>query len=292
MAKRDGVALWVRGARVRTLPLAFAPVILGGASAWWAGAFDPWVWLGCLAVAVTLQVGVNYANDYSDGIRGTDEHRVGPARLTASGAVEARKVKAAALVSFAAAGVAGLAVVLATQSWWLLVVGAAAVIAAWFYTGGRRPYGYRGWGEVVAFVFFGLIATAGTAGAMIGDVPPEAWLTGAAVGSFASAVLLVNNLRDREQDQRAGKRTLAVMAGERTSRVLIVALLVAPYLIVAILSTLFIWAPAVFAVGILTAVVIVIVTTAKTPNDLVMALGLMSLNSLLFAIALSLAIAF
>jgi 1,4-dihydroxy-2-naphthoate octaprenyltransferase len=283
---------WVSGARLRTLPLAFSPVILGSASAVWADSFDVWLFVLCLVVAVALQVGVNYANDYSDGIRGTDEHRVGPARLTGSGRVPAEAVKRAALISFGVAVLAGAAVVVLTALWWLIVVGVGALIAAWRYTGGRKPYGYAGLGEIVVFVFFGLVATAGTAGVMVGSIPGEAWLTGAAAGFFASAVLLVNNLRDIEQDLNAGKRTLAVMLGERMTRLVLMMLLVMPYLIVGALSTLFIFAPFTFLTAIITIVIMVIVVLSRGPKDLITALGLMTINSLLFAIALGGAIAF
>lgn len=283
---------WLAGARPRTLPLALAPVVLGAGSAQWARAFDLVVFLLCVVVAVALQVGVNYANDYSDGIRGTDAMRVGPARLTGSGRVEPAKVKRAALSAFAVAVLAGVALVLVSQLWLFLAIGALALVAAWFYTGGRRPYGYQGLGEVVVFVFFGLVATIGTAWVMVGSIPAETWLTGSAAGFFASAVLLVNNIRDLEQDAQVGKRTLAVRLGDRPSRILLVVLLLVPYVILGILSLVFIWAPVVFVTGIITVVIIVIVLTARTPKELITALGLMSLNAVVYALGLGAAIAF
>jgi 1,4-dihydroxy-2-naphthoate polyprenyltransferase len=283
---------WLAGARLRTLPLALAPVVLGAGSAQWAGAFDAVVFLLCVVVALALQVGVNYANDYSDGIRGTDAVRVGPARLTGSGRVEPAKVKRAAVVSFGVAVFAGLALVVASQLWMFLGIGALALVAAWFYTGGRSPYGYQGLGEIVVFVFFGLVATVGTAWVMVGSIPTETWLTGSAAGFFASAVLLVNNIRDREQDAQVGKKTLAVRLGDRPSRILLALLLLLPYGILGTLSLVFIWAPVVFVTGIVTVVIIVIVMTARTPKELITALGLMSLNAVLYALGLSAAIAF
>lgn len=283
---------WLAGARPRTLPLALAPVVLGAGSAQWAGAFDVVLFLLCVVVAVALQIGVNYANDYSDGIRGTDAMRVGPARLTGSGRVEPAKVKRAAFVSFGVAILAGLALVLVSQLWIFLGIGALALLAAWFYTGGRRPYGYQGLGEVVVFVFFGLVATVGTAWVMVGSIPAETWLTGSAAGFFASAVLLVNNIRDLEQDAQVGKKTLAVRLGDRPSRILLVGVLLMPYVILGILSLVFIWAPVVFVTGIMTVVIIVIVLTARTPKELITALGLMSLNAVVYALGLGAAIAF
>lgn len=283
---------WLAGARPRTLPLALAPVVLGAGSAQWAGAFDVVLFLLCVVVAVALQIGVNYANDYSDGIRGTDAMRVGPARLTGSGRVEPAKVKRAAFVSFGVAILAGLALVLVSQLWIFLGIGALALLAAWFYTGGRRPYGYQGLGEVVVFVFFGLVATVGTAWLMVGSIPAETWLTGSAAGFFASAVLLVNNIRDLEQDAQVGKKTLAVRLGDRPSRILLVVVLLMPYVILGILSLVFIWAPVVFVTGIMTVVIIVIVLTARTPKELITALGLMSLNAVVYALGLGAAIAF
>jgi len=284
-------ALWIQGARLRTLPLALAPVLLGTGSAVLAGAFDALLFVLALLVAVSLQVGVNYANDYSDGVRGTDDVRVGPARLTGSGAVDAHLVKRAAFISFGVALGAGALVIVLSGLWWYALVGALAVVAAWLYTGGPKPYGYAGLGEVVVFVFFGLVATTGTAAIMIGEIPAEAWLTGSAAGFFAAAVLLVNNIRDVEQDTQAGKTTLAVRVGRKPAIGILIALLFMPYLILAALSLVFFFAPVVFITSVLTGVIIVIVVVAKTPRELITALGLMTMNALLYAMGLALAIA-
>ena len=292
MSNPVSVRDWVQGARLRTLPLAVAPVVLGAGSAQWAGDFDWPLFVLCLGVAVALQVGVNYANDYSDGIRGTDDNRVGPPRLTGSGRVAPGAVKRAAFVSFSVAMGAGVLVVVLSQVWVLLLVGALAVVAAWFYTGGKKPYGYQGMGELVVFVFFGWVATVGTAWVMVGYIPFETWLTGAGAGFFASSVLLVNNIRDRETDALAGKKTLAVRLGNTASRVLLGVMLVMPYVIVAMLSLLFVWAPLVFITGILTVVIIVIVASARTAKELITALGLMSINAVAYALGLAGAIAF
>ncbi|MFT4775221.1 MAG: 1,4-dihydroxy-2-naphthoate octaprenyltransferase [Pontimonas sp.] len=281
---------WIQGARLRTLPLAIAPVVLGVASAILAGAWNLGLAILALVVALALQIGVNFANDYSDGIRGTDDVRVGPARLTGSGRVKPELVKRAAWIAFALAGVAGVIVVVVSAQWALLLIGAAAIAAAWFYTGGASPYGYRGLGEIVVFVFFGPVATVGTAWLLIGSIPVESWLTGSAAGFFASAVLLVNNIRDIDQDRLAHKRTLAVWLGPVASKVLLIVLLVLPYVIVGVLSLVFVWAPLVLLTGIITIVVIVIVLLSKTPKDLITALGVMSLNALVFALALGAAL--
>lgn len=285
------LSLWIKGARLRTLPLALAPVLLGTGSAVLAGAFDALLFILALVVALSLQVGVNYANDYSDGVRGTDDVRVGPARLTGSGAVEAHLVKRAAFISFGVALGAGGLIIVLTGLWWFAVIGVFAVVAAWLYTGGPKPYGYAGLGEVVVFVFFGLVATTGTAAIMIGEIPAEAWLTGSAAGFFAAAVLLVNNIRDIEQDTQAGKTTLAVRLGRKPAIALLIVFLVMPYLILAALSLLFFFAPVVFITSVLTGVIIVIVVAATTPKELITALGLMTMNALLYAMGLALAIA-
>jgi 1,4-dihydroxy-2-naphthoate octaprenyltransferase len=169
------VSQWIEGARPRTLPAAVSPVLAGSGAAWWAGGFHPGRALLALAVSLALQVGVNYANDYSDGIRGTDAARVGPLRLVGSGAARPEHVKAAAFGAFGVAAVAGLALVVLTGYWWLLALGAAAILAAWFYTGGTRPYGYAGLGEVFVFVFFGLVPVIGTAYVQLGRVPGRRW---------------------------------------------------------------------------------------------------------------------
>jgi len=222
----ETLSVWVAGARPRTLPAAVAPILAGSASAAAVGRYD---WLAaalCLLVALALQVGVNYANDYSDGVRGTDDDRVGPTRLVASGLAPARAVKAAAFGAFAFAGVVGLVVVALSGQWWLIGVGALSILAAWYYTGGAKPYGYLGLGEVMVFVFFGLVATVGTCYVIAGAAPPHAWLAATAVGSLASAILVANNLRDIATDQTSGKLTLPVRLGDRRSRVFFAALAV------------------------------------------------------------------
>ena len=211
------VKLWIAGARPRTLPAAVVPVVVGGAVA--AGGADPVWWRLALALVVSLalQVGVNYANDYSDGVRGTDEVRVGPLRLVGSGLVPAKRVKAAAFVAFGVAAVAGGVLAVATTLW-LVVVGLAAIAAAWFYTGGKNPYGYMGLGEVFVFVFFGVVATVGSTFVVIEELPSLSWLASIPVGALACALLVVNNLRDIPTDRDVGKRTLAVRLGDARTR--------------------------------------------------------------------------
>jgi 1,4-dihydroxy-2-naphthoate octaprenyltransferase len=219
-------AQWLAGARPRTLPAAVAPVLAGtGVAAY----VDEWVWwkaLLALVVSLALQVAVNYANDYSDGIRGTDDVRVGPMRLVGSGAATPAAVKRAAFLAFAVAGAAGL-VLAATTAWWLVAVGLVCVVAAWFYTGGSKPYGYLGLGEVMVFVFFGLVAVVGTT-----YVQTESWEwpalhAGIGIGALACAILVTNNLRDIPTDAVAGKRTLAVRLGEQRTRYLYLLLVLA-----------------------------------------------------------------
>ena len=222
---------WVAGARPRTLPAAATPVIVGSGAAAQVDGFHLGAALLALIVAVALQVGVNYANDYSDGIRGTDLDRVGPLRLTGSGAAPASRVKTAAFASFGVGALAGLVLVVITGHWWLLLVGALAIAAAWYYTGGKNPYGYRGLGEVGVFVFFGLVAVLGTTYTQADRVSVPAVLGAVAVGLLACAILMVNNIRDVPTDAVAGKRTLAVRLGEFRARRLYVAMIWLPLLL-------------------------------------------------------------
>jgi 1,4-dihydroxy-2-naphthoate octaprenyltransferase len=230
---------WITGARVRTLPLAVAPIVLGSASADLVDRFDPLLATLALLVALLLQIGVNYANDYSDGIRGTDANRVGPLRLTGSGLVRPQAVKLAAAVTFGLAALAGLIIVLITGQWWLVAVGAVSIVAAWYYTGGKSPYGYAGLGEIAVFVFFGLIATVGTAYIQILAIDPMAVLLGINFGFYATAVLLVNNIRDIETDRQSGKNTLSVRIGVRASKWLFGTLLIVPVIFNLLLASLY-----------------------------------------------------
>ena len=284
---------WIGAARPRTLPLAIAPVVIGTGAAQITEHALHWVIaLFCLAVAVLLQIGVNFANDYSDGIRGTDAQRVGPARLTASGRVPAKRVLAVALVFFALAGLAGLAIVIRTEQWWLLAVGAVCIAAAWFYTGGRRPYGYAGLGEVFVFVFFGLVATLGTTWVQAFALTQEAWIGAVIAGLLACAVLVANNLRDIDQDRIAGKKTLSVLIGRTASRVLFTLLILVAFLLLGLLGVFY----PVALLGLLALLAalpaVLIVWTYRLPRELVIALALTSLTSLVVAAALYAAFAF
>jgi 1,4-dihydroxy-2-naphthoate octaprenyltransferase len=216
-------AHWFEGARPRTLPAAVAPVLVGTGAAVLAGGFVWWKALLALLVSLALQVGVNFANDYSDGVRGTDAERVGPLRLVGSGVASPGAVKAAAFGSLGVGALCGL-VLAVTTAWWLVLVGAVAIVAAWYYTGGSRPYGYRGLGEVSVFVFFGLVAVTGTTYVQAGTVTLASLLGGVGVGALACAILVANNLRDIPTDREVGKRTLAVVLGDGRSRALFAAL--------------------------------------------------------------------
>ncbi|HUY16317.1 MAG TPA: 1,4-dihydroxy-2-naphthoate polyprenyltransferase [Acidimicrobiales bacterium] len=212
---------WVLAARPRTLPAAGVPVVVGTLL------IRPLTinWLNsilCLVIALALQVATNYANDYSDGIRGTDEERVGPFRLTVSKLVAAKSVRNAAGLGFAVAGVAGLWLASRT-SWWLVLIGLSAMLAGWFYTGGPKPYGYYGFGELFVFIYFGLVATVGTTYVQHGTIPSRAWWMGVAVGFMACALLEANNLRDVDGDRGVGKKTLAARLGRRRGSWLYVA---------------------------------------------------------------------
>ena len=234
---------WLEGARPRTLPAAISPVLAGSGIAAFEGRFQLVPAVLCLLVSLALQVGVNYANDYSDGVRGTDVDRVGPMRLVGSGAADPPAVKRAAFAGFAVAALAGLGIVLLTQSWWLLLVGAAAIAAAWFYTGGSHPYGYLGLGEVFVLVVVAGVAGSGTVLVQVGRTTPATWAAAVAVGSLACAILVANNLRDLRGDASVGKRTVATRLGDRGTRWFFVALVLVAVLavvLVALWSTL--WA--------------------------------------------------
>jgi len=228
-------AEWLDATRPRTLPLSVSPVIAGSAVALAAGGFDLWRALLTLVVSVAMQIGVNLSNDYSDGVRGTDEYRVGPQRLVGSGAASPGAVKRAAFIAYGVGCLAGLALVVLTHMWWLVALGAVTVAAAWFYTGGKHPYGYVGLGEVFVFLFFGVAATVGTVLVQTGFVPTTGtltqhiWATVAATicqGTGACAVLVANNLRDIPTDAMAGKKTLSVRLGDHRSRALFIWLVV------------------------------------------------------------------
>jgi 1,4-dihydroxy-2-naphthoate octaprenyltransferase len=239
------LAQWVQGARPRTLPTAVSPVLVGTGAAVGAGVFAPGRAVLALVVALALVVGVNYANDYSDGVRGTDDERVGPVRLVGSRLATGSSVRTAAFACFGIAAVAGLVLVVLSGQWWLLVVGALCIAGAWFYTGGARPYGYAGLGEVAVFVFFGPVAVLGTlltqagsparitvgaaAVATVATVATVAAVAAVAVGALTSAVLVANNLRDIPTDAVVGKRTLAVALGDHRTRTLYAVLALGPF---------------------------------------------------------------
>jgi 1,4-dihydroxy-2-naphthoate octaprenyltransferase len=228
LATMATTAQWIEGARPRTLPAAVSPVVAGCGV---AAADDGFVWwkaLLALTVALGLQIGVNYANDYSDGVRGTDEQRVGPLRLVGSRVATPAAVRTAAAIAFTVAAASGLLLSITTD-WWLLGVGAVAIVAAWYYTGGKHPYGYRGLGEASVFVFFGLVAVVGTAYVQTGMVTLTAVTGGVGVGALACAILVANNLRDIPTDRASGKLTLAVLLGDRRTRVLYAALTAIAY---------------------------------------------------------------
>lgn len=229
-------SIWLAGARPKTLPAAFVPVAVGTAAAsvndpdtiWWRAAC-------ALVVALALQIATNYANDYSDGIRGTDDDRAGPLRLVGSGLVDAKKVKLAAFGWFGAAAVAGLALTIAVGPE-LIVIGIASILAGWFYTGGSKPYGYMGLGEVFVFVFFGLVATVGSAYIQPGRVSAGVWIVAVAVGCLSTALLVTNNLRDIPTDQASGKMTLAVRLGDQRTRTLYIVLMLLPFFLAVFVS--------------------------------------------------------
>ncbi|TQF68643.1 1,4-dihydroxy-2-naphthoate polyprenyltransferase [Rhodococcus spelaei] len=235
------VSEWIEGARPRTLPNAIAPVLVGTGAAASIGGAVWWKAVLALVVSMSLIIGVNFANDYSDGIRGTDDERVGPLRLVGSKLASPAAVKTAAFTCFGLAAVVGVVLAL-TSAWWLILVGAVCIAGAWYYTGGRNPYGYSGFGEVAVFVFFGLVAVCGTQFVQAERVDWVGVVAAIAVGSFSSAVLVANNLRDIPTDAESGKNTLAVRLGDAGTRTLHLVLLVAPFVVTLILVARTPWA--------------------------------------------------
>jgi 1,4-dihydroxy-2-naphthoate octaprenyltransferase len=233
---------WVAGARPRTLFAAVAPVVIGTAAAAQHSEANVAIAILAAVVALALQVGVNYANDYSDGIRGTDDSRVGPVRLVGQRLARPESVKAAAFLTFGFASIVGLALVAIAEAWWLLPLGIASIVAAWRYTGGDKPYGYMGLGEVFVFVFFGLVATLGTMYAETGTLTWFAVAAAVGVGAIASAILVVNNLRDIPTDAETGKHTLAVRLGDPGTRYLWLGLIVLSVLAVGVMAIWEVWA--------------------------------------------------
>ena len=286
-------ALWLEGARLRTLPLAVAPVAIGAGAAASIQSFNLTLSLLALAVALCLQIGVNYANDYSDGIRGTDAKRVGPLRLTGSKSVKPEAVKRVAFAFFAVAAMAGLAIVLITQIWWLIAVGIVAIIAAWFYTGGKSPYGYAAFGELSVFVFFGLVATVGTAYIQIDNFEKNSLVmivsfAGAtAIGLFSSAVLMVNNIRDIDLDRHVSKNTLAVKVGRTAAKAIYFAFVWIPMILLSVFVLFYPATVFAFVSFFFIAPATLIVATAKTPKELILALKLTSFGALAYSLLLA-----
>lgn len=305
-------AQWIEGARLRTLPLAIAPVLIGtgaalgsigGLSSLIIGSVDdgqphgvhlPSLFLRALlalVVSLGLQIGSNYANDYSDGIRGTDDDRVGPFRLTGSRAAAPRTVKHAAFAALGAGAALGVVLIALTGQWWLLIIGALAVLAAWYYTGGSRPYGYMGLGELFVFVFFGLVAVIGTAYSITLSVSGVAVLAAVAIGLLAVAILVVNNLRDIPSDRVSGKHTLAVRLGERRTRLLFAACELLPFALMIPVVVIHLPAVLVMLALILAVPPVRTVLSGASGRDLIPALGAAGRLELVFSLLLLLGLA-
>ena len=224
--------IWFQGARPKTLGAAIAPVLVGSSIAFYEKSFNLTISLLALLVSVSIQIAVNYANDYSDGIKGTDDQRVGPVRLVGQKLASPKSVKTAAIHFFLIAALAGLIITILSQQWWFLLLGLSAIVAAWTYTGGPKPYGYAGLGEVFVFIYFGLVAVIGTTYAQTLFFKPYFLLYAISIGLFASAILVANNLRDREKDKQNNKNTLAVKLGDQKTRNLYVLFMVLPFILI------------------------------------------------------------
>ncbi len=285
------VAQWIAGARPRTLPAAVAPVATGCGVAAAEGSFLAGRAALALGVALALQIGVNYANDYSDGVRGTDDARVGPVRLVGQRLAAPGQVKAAALASLAVAAVLGLVLVVIAAAWLWLLIGAAGIAAAWLYTGGPRPYGYAGWGEVFVFVFFGPVAVIGTAYVQTGAATLLAVVASLPIGTLAALILVANNLRDIGSDVASGKRTLAVALGDAGTRRLFQAGAAAAFLLVAATAVLSVGALAGLAGAVPMAAAARDVRSGAVGRDLIAVLGRTSLALLLTGVGMGLGMA-
>lgn len=277
---------WVLGARPRTLPAAIAPVVVGSALA--GTDFNLFRAFLALQVGLWMQIGVNFANDYSDGVKGTDEHRIGPTRLVAGGLASAQSVKGAAYLSFLIASIAGAWLALLTSPI-LIAVGIAAIIAAWGYTGGKNPYGYKGFGELSVFVFFGLVATMGTYYVQTNEITVLSFIVAVPMGALSCAILAVNNIRDRGQDALVGKKTVAVRLGDRSARLEFVAFVILAH--VAALATMIPWALLTLLVAPLSISTSKLVLSGVSGKDLIPVLGRTGKLQLIFAILFALALA-
>ncbi|MEO5832809.1 MAG: 1,4-dihydroxy-2-naphthoate polyprenyltransferase [Nakamurella sp.] len=277
---------WISASRPRTLPAAVAPVLVGSGAAEALNGFRPGLALLCLLVSLALQVGVNFANDYSDGVRGTDAVRVGPTRLTASGVVTPRQVKAAAFAAFAVAGVAGL-VLAVLVTWWLVPVGVVCILAAWFYTGGPRPYGYAGYGEAFVFTFFGLVAVLGTTYVQARGISVVTVAAAIGIGLLACALLVANNLRDVHTDASVGKRTLAVIIGEPMTRKLFALMIAVAFLAIIVVGLSHPWCLLALLAAPLALDPIRRVIRGAAGRDLIAVLGATGRLELAYAVALT-----
>jgi 1,4-dihydroxy-2-naphthoate polyprenyltransferase len=279
--------IWVLGARPKTLFAAISPIITASFYTLYYDQFSLYLTLLALVVALSLQIGVNYANDYSDGIRGTDDHRIGPIRLVGQKLASAKSVKRAAFLSFSVAAIAGLIITVLVAEYWLLLLGLSALLAAWFYTGGKYPYGYAGLGELFVFIYFGLVATMGTIYIQTKELTVVSFVLGSIMGAFAVVILLANNLRDLEKDALANKNTLAVRLGATNTRILILLILIKPFLNLLFLAFYFspsVW-PAFFA-----AIALVVpaknIVTGKKGQDLIPVIAKTGQAQFLFSLLL------
>lgn len=223
--------IWFQGARPKTLGAAIAPVLVGSSIAYYEKSFDLIISLLALLVSISIQIAVNFANDYSDGIKGTDDQRVGPVRLVGQKLASPKTVKNAAIIFFSIAALSGFFITMLSNQWWFLLLGLSAIVAAWTYTGGPKPYGYAGLGEFFVFIYFGLVAVLGTTYAQTLYLKPYFFLYAISIGLFASAILVANNLRDREKDKQNNKNTLAVKLGDQKTRNLYVLLMILPFVL-------------------------------------------------------------